>query len=591
MMAQKIESDKLFVKDVFQKWYRIPEYQRPYVWGNDEVLELLDDVYRARQTNPDSQYFLGSLVLKKNEKHEGITRYDEYDLLDGQQRLTTLFLITAVVRDLTSSMNVARLKTCRETIFQMANPDDNIPERLRIVFDIRDKVKDFVSNYIKKDNGTTMTTDLKALSEKTGEDISIGNMSNAILTIRNYFQNGHSIDEFFPYMRSNVLMIYVAAEELEDAFHLFTVMNTRGIKLRNSDILKTGNLAKIKIDSERIKYAKGWESIEEYFADDFDNFLSHLRTILVKQKAGYNLLKEYEENIYAPKEYDRNSKTYFSKPALLEKGEPTFQFIERYYRHYNDLFDYDNYAFNNSFEFCNYVSLMRNGLEAEYWVAPVLRYYDKYKNDQIVDFIRILDNKISSDWIIGESPTTRIENVNIIIKHLDNSSNPAAALSSDIYKVNSIDLLRVIASSIYGRRYARYLLLKLDLAFHGHTTKFLPPETISIEHILPQTPTATSQWVKHYNQRERDIWTDRLGNLILLSRRKNTAQSNLDYLDKKTKYFKTNVELFSNSIRLFNEYNSWNLDDLKKNHKESLKKLLDLYSISITDDELKNVME
>lgn len=369
-MAQKIESDKLFVKDVFQKWYRIPEYQRPYVWGNDEVLELLDDVYRARQTNPDSQYFLGSLVLKKNEKHEGITRYDEYYLLDGQQRLTTLFLITAVVRDLTSSMNVARQKTCRETIFQMANPDDNIPERLRIVFDIRDKVKDFVSNYIKKDNGTTMTTDLKALSEKTGEDISIGNMSNAILTIRNYFQNGHSIDEFFPYMRSNVLMIYVAAEELEDAFHLFTVMNTRGIKLRNSDILKTGNLAKIKIDSERIKYAKSWESIEEYFADDFDNFLSHLRTILVKQKAGYNLLKEYEENIYAPKEYDRNSKTYFSKPALLEKGEPTFQFIERYYRHYNDLFDCDNYAFNNSYEFCNYVSLMSNGLEAEYWVAP-----------------------------------------------------------------------------------------------------------------------------------------------------------------------------------------------------------------------------
>jgi hypothetical protein len=44
-------------------------------------------------------------------------------------------------------------------------------------------------------------------------------------------------------------------------------------------------------------------------------------------------------------------------------------------------------------------------------------------------------------------------------------------------------------------------------------------------------------------------------------------------------------------LSYFNEYNSWNLDDLKKNHKESLKKLLDLYSISITDDELKNVME
>ena len=141
-MAQKIESDKLFVKDVFQKWYRIPEYQRPFVWGADQVIELLDDVYRARQSNPESQYFLGSMVLKKSDKQVGATKYEEYDLLDGQQRLTTLFLITAVVRDLTPQSNSARIKTCRETIYQMANPDDNIPERSRIIFDIRDKVRD-----------------------------------------------------------------------------------------------------------------------------------------------------------------------------------------------------------------------------------------------------------------------------------------------------------------------------------------------------------------------------------------------------------------------------------------------------------------
>lgn len=64
-MAQKIESDKLLVKDVFSKWFRIPEYQRPYVWDKDQVMELLDDVMQARTSNPDSQYFLGSMVLKK----------------------------------------------------------------------------------------------------------------------------------------------------------------------------------------------------------------------------------------------------------------------------------------------------------------------------------------------------------------------------------------------------------------------------------------------------------------------------------------------------------------------------------------------
>ncbi|MFH1076504.1 MAG: DUF262 domain-containing HNH endonuclease family protein [Pseudomonadota bacterium] len=576
-MAQKIESDKLFVKDVFQKWYRIPEYQRPYVWGADQVIELLDDVYRARQSNPESQYFLGSMVLKKSDKQDGTTKYEEYDLLDGQQRLTTLFLITAVVRDLTPKSKEARIKTCRETICQMANPDDNIPERSRIVFDIRDKVRDFVDTYIKSDAGTQKVDELKILSQKSDEDISIRNLANAILTIQKFFQNGKSLDEFFPYLRSNVLMIYVATEELEDAFHLFTVMNNRGIKLRNSDILKAENLAKVTDSTARTKYAKVWESIEEYFSEDFDNFLSHLRTILVKQKAGYNLLKEYEDNVYAPKEFDRNTKIYTSKPPLLTKGKSTFDFIERYYKHYLNLFDDDNYGLTNSFEIYNQLALMRFGFEADYWIAPLLRYYEKYKTCELLKFLYLLDAKFSSDWIIGASPTDRIEKNNAIIKEIETATDQNALFASTVFKVETQDLLRVLSGGIYGRRYGRYILLKIDLAYHGHTTKFSPPETISIEHILPQTPDPSSQWISDFTKQDREKWTNRLGNLIVLSRRKNTAQSNLDYLQKKEKYFKKNVELFSNSVRIFNTFGTWSLDDLKKNHKEMLVKLLSSY--------------
>ena len=54
---------------------------------------------------------------------------------------------------------------------------------------------------------------------------------------------------------------------------------------------------------------KKWEETESYFAEDFDAFLSHLRTILVKQKAAVSLLKEFEDNIYNPKSFDRNTKT------------------------------------------------------------------------------------------------------------------------------------------------------------------------------------------------------------------------------------------------------------------------------------------
>lgn len=590
-MAQKIESDKLFVKDIFKKWYRIPEYQRPYVWGSDQVIEMLDDVYRAHESNPATQYFLGSMVLKKSDKHDGTTKYEEYDLLDGQQRLTTLFLITAVVRDLTPESNESRVKTCHDSIFQMANPDDNVPERIRIVFDIRDKVRDFVNEYVKTDGGTLKEEDFKQILKRSDEDISIRNMSNAILTIHSFFNNGNSIDDFFPFLRSNVLMIYVAAEELEDAFHLFTVMNNRGVKLRNSDILKAENLAKIADDVARTKYAKKWESIEEYFAEDFDNFLSHLRTILVKQKAGYNLLKEYEEKIYAPKEFDRNVETYINKPPLLTKGKSTFDFIESYYKHYLALFEEDHYGLTDSFELHNQLKLMQFGLEADYWIAPLLRYYSKYRTDRILEFIYLLDKKFSSDWIIALSPTYRIENINTIIKEIENTPDQTTLFASDAFNVQKQDFVRVVTGDIYGRRFARYILLKLDLACLGHTTKFSPPETVSIEHILPQNPKLESQWCNEFTEQDREILTNKLGNLILLSRRKNTAQSNLDYSKKREKYFKGNVELFSNSIRIFQEYQTWNKADLKKNNKDMLKKLLKLYDIRLSDEEIDTVVQ
>ncbi|MDB5229672.1 MAG: hypothetical protein JWN76_477 [Chitinophagaceae bacterium] len=576
-MAQKIESDKLLVNEIFKKWFRIPEYQRPYVWDKDQVTELLDDIMQARNANPVSEYFLGSMVLQKREKQDGDTTYTEYDLLDGQQRLTTLFLITAVVRDL-STANATRVKTCHETIHQMANPDDNIPERLRIVFDIRDQVKDFINEYIKEEGGTNKETELRHKIMDAEEDISIRNMSKAVLTIREFFRNNR-MDDFFPYLRSNVLMIYVSAEELEDAFRLFTIMNSRGVKLRNSDILKAENLGKIKDNSKRLELAKKWEETESYFAEDFDAFLSHLRTILVKRKASASLLKEFEDNIFNPKSFDRNTKTYLPASSLLKKGEDTFRFVDRYKKHYEQLFDNDNYGLTNSFELYNFLHLMQRGFEADFWVAPLLRYYDKFKTSKLVNFVKALDNKFSNDWLIGYSPTERIENVNAIIQLIDDAKTEDEVILGSALQLDKTELLGVLQGTIYGRRAARYVLLKLDLLYHGHTTKTEMPETISIEHILPQNPGDNSEWKIFYTDLEREEWTGKIGNLVLISRRKNSSQSNKDYAEKRDKYFKNNVELFSNSIRIYQHFPTWTPADLTKNHNEVLVKIRQGFAI------------
>ena len=121
------------------------------------------------------------------------------------------------------------------------------------------------------------------------------------------------------------------------------------------------------------------------------------------------------------------------------------------------------------------------------------------------------------------------------------------------------------------------LVITLDLLYQGNTTPFIPHAVASIEHILPQNPTADSQWCVDFSTKDREEWTDKLGNLVLISRRKNTAQGNLDYAKKKEKYFKKNIEVFPNSIRVYQTYSTWKLEDLEKNHEEVINKLLGAY--------------
>lgn len=570
-MANTIESDKIFIKSIFEMWYRIPEYQRPYVWGIDQINDLLDDISFAQQQNKDSEYFLGSIVFQKKliVSNDG-SEYTENDLLDGQQRLTTLFLLTAVIRDITD--NKTRKTTCQNSIFQEANPDDNIPERLRIVFDIRDEVRDFIDQYVKAEDGTKKEK-LNDLSQNS-KDLSIKNMATAILEIHKYFKNNDiSINDFFPYFRNKVLMIYVASEELEDAFKLFTIMNDRGIKLRNSDILKAMNLREISDDTKRNNYAKDWEDIESYFEENFDVFLSHLRTVLVKDKARLNLLDEFEKNIYAPTKYNRETKVYTKLPPLLKKGEETFDYIKKYKQYYIELFETSHYDEYSSYKFDNLLTVMKSTLPADFWISPLLRFYDKFNNDRLFEFLKKLDNKFSYDWIIQYTPTTRIENMGKIINKIDSVKSVDELFESDIFEVEESKLLNILNEDIYSRRFARYVLYKLDYLYSGKDEKMSVPKTISVEHVLPQNPKDNSQWKKDFTDIEIEENKHKIGNLVLISRRKNSSQGNLDYDKKKEKYFQKNIDLFRNSIRILTLNDSWTLETLQENQTSVIKTL------------------
>ena len=290
MTKGAIDANKAILQKIFSPdfWFVVPEYQRPYVWQEDNVQELIEDLYYAFENKPNHEYFLGALVLKRTKE----LQFNEYELLDGQQRLTTLCLMIAVLRDLIEKPIYK--STLSEMVYQEENELRQIPARNRIKYNTRDKVKDFMRLFIVQNEGTK-DDKVKELTEHT--NTSVSNMAKSLLTMQEIFSQKDNLEEFAIFLLNKVLFIYVSTESTEDAFRLFTILNDRGMPLSHADILKSINIGEVPTE-DLYNYSIYWESLEEKHGEKFDRFLSFARTILLKNRQTDNLLDEFEKNIY-----------------------------------------------------------------------------------------------------------------------------------------------------------------------------------------------------------------------------------------------------------------------------------------------------
>ncbi len=549
----EIKADKIEINSLFNDfWFLIPEYQRSYIWDSDNINDLLDDLWYAFKNKPDDEYFLGSLVLKKTSE----TEFNEYEVLDGQQRLTTFFLLMTVLRDITVDNQLK--EACHDRIFQEANKYKKIPERVRLIYKIRDNVKIFIEEYILTKGNSTKNQDLEELSKD--KNISISHMANAILTISRFFldKETEQIENFGVFIAEKPIFIYVSTESMEDAFRMFTILNSRGVPLTNADILKSLNIGDVK-ESEQESYAQIWESIESDLGADFDRFLSFIRTSIVKEKARLNLLDEFNENIY--------------KKNKLKKGKETIDLIQRYKTHYDKIITFqEDIQLEN--EYKNLLTIMQIGLPSTDWIPSLLLYFDKFKKENIFQFLEKLEYKFSSDWINQLTPTKRIDNLNAILKAIENYETSYELLAdTEIFSVDKTELKRQLSGNVYGRRFARYILLKYEYLIGDNTVHLSDYKIISVEHILPQNPKLKSQWLSDFTNDEREVWTHKLANLVLISKKKNSTLSNLDFMEKKERYFKGRIDVFP-SNKIFQTYNEWNSKILNKREEYMIEKLI-----------------
>jgi uncharacterized protein with ParB-like and HNH nuclease domain len=108
MADSTLDTGQKYIKEIFypERFYNIPEYQRPYVWGSDQVGAMCEDLAAAFAHDKNREYFLGCMIWNAKVKPNGGNPYAYHDILDGQQRFITLYLLHAVIRDLSTNANV-----------------------------------------------------------------------------------------------------------------------------------------------------------------------------------------------------------------------------------------------------------------------------------------------------------------------------------------------------------------------------------------------------------------------------------------------------------------------------------------------------
>lgn len=235
---------RLTVGELFQQGerYTIPIYQRNYAWGREQIEQLMTDVIDAAQDPSVNQYFLGNLIVAHSASSS--ENFEEYEVIDGQQRLTTLFILTRYL-----------LAEAPEVF----TPQSVGTEQLH--YQSRPRA---TQSLLYLNNRATAGTSSALVSN----DLNENNIASALRVIQsfNWKENGGSTSEnplryreVADFLLNSVHVVRVTVPQQTDLNRYFEIMNTRGVQLNAVDIVKA-RLMSFLPDEERNSFAKIWDA-------------------------------------------------------------------------------------------------------------------------------------------------------------------------------------------------------------------------------------------------------------------------------------------------------------------------------------------
>ena len=578
MLEERIKAGEIYIKDLFGDKYlfEIPNFQRAFAWEKENFELLFSDIKDALQLNKENgkefddyePYFLGSIILWiKRLKDDGS---GEYAIIDGQQRLVSLAILMAVMRDLTNDSDYRM--DLQTSIYQKVSRARGTPEKVRIK--VREKEEDFFKDHILKENGTDISRiDKSSLSEPKQH------MVEAIEIFKNGFRKEkETVDHTFlknyiKYLLQKVVLVVIKTSNLASAFRLFNIINARGMPLTNADLLKSESLSSILPREER-KYTKIWEDIEEDLGSEkLEMLISFIRSMKLKEKAKKSIFEEFD------------SKIFKKEPSF--KGKKFIDYLDKVSQVYRKKIEdatINTERIEEETYYYNLISLMRDFLPFNDWMTAIIKFEERFNDDsKLFKFLKIFERKIVADWISGLSFTERLTRIYQVIKLIEKSDNPEDIFKNPMFDEeikNNRDSFNNTLDDInfYGKgrtRVPKYILLRIDMErSYNHNRKIAYSGEITIEHILPRTPT-DQYWLIRFNEDERLKWTNKLGNLVLLNSRKNSQAGNKPFPQKVEDYFERNSDFdITNELRT---YQDWTLRELKERHKKLMEEAIKIW--------------
>ena len=560
----RIENHKYTIEQAFREcFYIIPDFQREYVWTEKEVLQLLNDINEQIDGNSTREYFIGTVLVSPVEAQK-----QHFEVIDGQQRLTTLFLVLCALKQWFQKEPQAQsIGTLISTSYTTAEGDTQDSLKLEPRYENAGEVMQRIVA-LSTDPEATRAGIQAAGIKSFG---SLENLVNAYGTIWNYLKDNYqdlkALKKYWGYLANSVVFIQISTD-VSSALKIFETINERGVGLNPMDLLKNLLFTQVKKD-DFTKLKAEWEKVTKPLALAGEKPLRFLRYFLM---ASYKIDSAQKDGVLREDEiYDWFVKK--ENEALCNYKADPFTFVRKIIRAVEHYVDFGrgmgndgqpNVAMANlaqltggAFSLHNVLLLAASSFPPALFNHLVVQlesylFYNIFTKTQSKEVERLFS--IWADDLRAIAATTDPAAQRTKFNDFLTNRLQAGLNAKEVELADALKRYHFYSMQQYRTRYLlRKLAQHVDMAFKGlkEPGSLNEYKGFEIEHILPNTP--SDALMVDFEEKNKDRYYDheknRLGNLTLLEKPLNIIAGNDFFALKKAKYLECSSYLTRSLVR------------------------------------------